>query len=159
MRASHQNIADTLKWVNPETNVEVKLGSMIGESMVINPEHKELLSRILPFDNMSFEKRIGDGGEGNLYLSKFEDKEFVFKIYKNKNFPRGIEQFRCLRKIKLLGYETPEVYAATNDLLLIDYIPHPTIREYIQNNSVENRGRIFQVWYPQMIKIRSLLWD
>ena len=160
MKTLHQNITDTLKWVNPETNVGIKLGSMMAENMVINPEYIGLLSKILPFDNMSFEKHIGEGGEGNLYTSRFEDKEFVFKIYKNKDILRGIEQFRCLRKIKILGYETPEVYVATNDILLMDYIPHPTIRDYIHNkNTAENMGRIFEVWYPQMIKIRSILWD
>ena len=160
MRIIHNNIEDTLTWENPIDNSKIELGQMIAKDMIINPGHKEFLANVLPLKAISFERLLGKGSQGEVYLSKIGDKKIAFKKYDCDDFCSGLTQFRCLRKIKILGYETPEVYVATNDILLMDYIPHPTIRDYIHNkNTAENMGRIFEVWYPQMIKIRSILWD
>lgn len=156
MRIQSQNIADSLRWVNPLTNAEVKLGARMAENLVINPEYRGLLSSLLPFDNMSFEKCIGAGIQSKIYLLRFEDKKFALKKYNPHGSCSGITQFSCLRKIKMLGYNTPEVYVATPDILLMDYIPNQTIEDYVNKNPNEKRI-ISNLWEFQMGKISKII--
>lgn len=165
MRIIHTNIEDSLLWKNPIDNSQIELGEMIAKDMILNPEYKDFLANVLPLETISFEKRLGVGTEGEVYLSRIGDKQFALKKYENKDFCSGITQFRCLRKIRLLGYDAPKVYAATNSLLLMDYIPHQTIADYV--HSKNKRGlkeqmqgqRVYDTWKDQMFKIIDMLWD
>lgn len=152
-------LVETLIWDNPIDNSKIELGSIINDKVVINPKSWNFSNENLELNKLPLERLIDKGGQGEVYFLQIGDKKLALKRYFHTDYSNGITQFRCLRKIHLLGYETPEVYAATKDILLMDYIPYPTIREYIYSNPVEKKGRIFQVWYPQMIKIRDILWD
>jgi len=165
MRIIHDNIEDSLLWENPKDNSKIELGQMIAKDIVINPEHKNFLAHVLPLETISFEKKLGWVSDGEVYLSRIGDKQFALKKYGNKDFCFGLTQFRCLRKIRLLGYNTPEVYAATDNILLMDYIPNQTIEQYIH---VKNKGgfreqlkgqKVYDLWKDQMFKIIDTLWD
>ena len=165
MRIIHNNIEDTLTWENPIDNSKIELGQMIAKDMIINPGHKEFLANVLPLKAISFERLLGKGSQGEVYLSKIGDKKIAFKKYDCDDFCSGLTQFRCLRKIKILGYETPEVYAVTDNILVMDYIPYQTIEKYIH---VKNNGglreqfqgeKVYNTWKAQIFKIRDTLWD
>lgn len=161
MRIPYRNIEDTLLWENPIDKSKIELGKMIAKEIVINPEHKDFLANVLPLEKIKFERLLGDGCHGKVYLSKIGNRRFALKKYGNTGFSSGITQFRCLRKIRMLGYATPEVYAATNNILLMDYIPNQTVEDYVhvkKKNGLQAQ-EVYDKWKEQMFKIIDTLWN
>lgn len=151
---------ESMDWINPKFNISSKLGEHIGNGRFVNPAHNNLETELALLDNPGSNEMIGDGVHGNVFLHRFCNKLRVAKVYKSK--PRfyfghrvcnGITQFRCLRKIKKLGYETPELFAASESVLIMDFLPYKSLFDYIGGLDKTEQFHLRTRWLDYMAEI------
>jgi len=145
---------ESMNWVNPESRLRTKLGEHIGNGRFVNFTHKDLEFELSLLDNPRNEKMIGAGQDGNVFLHSQNNKHRAVKVYRTQSYScpigTGISQLRASRKIKQLGYETPEVFAATENVLVMEYIPYESLQSYIHKQNNEDKIYLHSKWLNMM---------
>lgn len=136
----------TMKWTNPNTGIKIELGKHLRDDIFINdsltdfPEESMQLL-IGPNSPDIIAKRFGS----KVYYHEKNNLKLAVKEF-NRRKEAGIEQFRCMRKLKELGIETPEVYATTHNVLVMDYIQYPNLENYISGLSASKQIVLRRKW-------------
>ena len=153
-----ENKLETFDWTNPDTGQKIKLGEQAEKDIFINPEYISLdLIKLLSLSRIG--DYIGQGSEGQVYLYDDGCRKMAIKKYKMPG-SSGISQFRCLRKIRLLGFEAPEVYAASEETLVMDYVPHNNLAKYLFSLKDEKKASaINRLWIEFMRRIESKIYE
>lgn len=162
------NILDTLLWKNPVTGLESRLGEQISNGVVINPQLENIGAEIDLLINNSYARFLGEGEDGQVFVSYIGKIPIVIKKYfsveelakrkRNKNFiTNGISQFRCMRKIRLLWHEAPEVYAASETALAMDYISDQPLPEYLTKLDVDEKEIVDREWADHIHNLRRIM--
>jgi len=143
-----ESIIESFKWNNPANGNKVILGKYIENGVMINGNPEERKEEIDLLDSKGG-KEIGWGGEAEVFLYKINGKNRVVKRFHNwrQNLEtNGLLQFRCARKIKEMGIETPEVYAANEKVVIMDYIPHPMLFDVLHLTKGNDKKILLNSW-------------
>lgn len=151
---------ESMDWVNPKSKLKTKLGEHLGNGRFVNFTHSDLEFELSLLENPRNGKVLGAGAQGNVFLHSCGNKSRAVKTYRNVGSDTkgtGISQFRVLRKIRQLGYHTPNVYAATQDVLVMEYLPYENLNRYM--NRVDALEQVFlnNKWLEQMRDICRLI--
>ena len=150
----------TMNWTNPDTGIKTELGKYLGNNVFINDSITDFPEEILLFlIEPDSPEKIATRFSSTVYYHEKHNRKFAVKKFKDYKKGGGIEQFRCLRKIKLLGFETPEVYAATPNVLVMDYIPHQNLEHYLNTLSAPIGSVRLRKWNDLMNQITQQMED
>lgn len=158
------SVIATFNWINPKTKQHVRLGNYIGKERFVNSDiNTEQETALL--ENPKNGLLISAGKEGKIYLHDMGGRKRVVKHYhKISGRPysgmctgTGISQFRCMRKINLLEFESPVVYAASLDTIVMDYLPYAFLEKYMNGISPQEQVKINLAWLEMTRKIHRLL--
>ena len=160
-----QRIIETFDWLNPKSRLKTKLGEHIGNGKFVNSTYSNLDLELALLDNPIGGKLIGNGVDGEAYLHNVGRTQRVVKnyrhlgVYKGITNGNGISQFRCLRKIKQLGFETPNVYAASEKTLVMDYVPHENLQIYVNKLDANEGAFVRKSWMDFITNIWNLIYS
>ena len=141
-----EGIIASLSWKNPKTQNKVILGQHIGDGIVINGKQEDRISDIQLLFRNPVGKYIGHGDDANVYYSEFGGNKRAVKRYRTERRTDGLAQFRCMRKLKEIGIETPGVYAASEDVLVMDFIEYPKLWHFLNHAQKHQRGIFEERW-------------
>lgn len=154
---SLDEVIASLGWKNPKTQNKVILGQHIGDGIVINGQQEDRIKDIQLLFINPVGTYIGHGEDGNVYRSEFGGNKRAVKRYIIERRTDGLAQFRCMRKLKEIGIETPEVYAASEDVLVMDFIDYPKLYHFL-NQAPKHQSAIFKErWKKLMTYICNVL--
>lgn len=153
----------SMDWVNPKSRLMTRLGDHLGNGRFANSIYgnvSNLEFELSLLDNPKSDKMIGAGCDGNVFLHRDGNKVRAVKVYRAvgpSTKGTGISQFRVSRKIKQLGYETPDVFAATEDILVMDYMPYESLDSYLNKLGNKDKVYIHSKWMEQINYVWKLI--
>lgn len=155
--AKLEHIIESLRWKNPKTGAESTLGNYIGNGVIIKghpEERKEEIALLSAKDGYE----IGWGGEGEIFVYSFPDrKALAVKRYRDNIATNAWMQFRCLSKIRELGIETPNVYAASEKALVMDFLQYPMLEKIFKQAKGKEKERLNEDWARLRIHLINAL--